>query len=297
MNLEERNRLKNILSSGYGRSGGRSVTNVIKGLDKESEIYSKVSKLEYAEDEMTCGYGVTDRVDDKNIRKHIGVVTEQLLRVYLSRGLDTVDKYKLCFIRMLRSANSVGMLDDALEICDKINDNNNISLDNMYVLSRFSDAEADCANIGSSLIARRRATEILNSVKKCSLVNALNHKKAKGIIAECLNRCIAYFTAECKVKEYGVVLGGYGNITLGGEIDIITKNSVVDLKVKDDCSIEDIMQILTYARILKTRERQRYRGVKYARLVNPYINKIYTYELKKVPKEVWEIIDTEIIGL
>lgn len=297
MDASERNRLEQVLRSSYGCSGGRSVTNIIRELDKDSELYQMVSRLEPIEDEMTCGYVVKDKVDNKNIRKHIGVSTELLLRARLADGMDTVDKYKKCFLRQLRSAAKVGMLDDALRICERITGNNNKSLESMYVLSRFSDAENACENISSLVLRQRKATEIINSLKKCSCIDAMQHKNAKQIIAQCLNRCDVYFATKAKVKEFGLVLDGCGSITLGGEIDIVTKDSVVDLKVKDGCSVEDAVQILTYTRILKTRERQRYRGVKYARLVNPYINKIYTYELKKIPKEIWKIIDKDIIGL
>ena len=290
----------NLIKSDYGRSGGKCVTNAIYGVTNKDEVYKEVEKLNYSECAMGSGYGVHTNLDS-NIRKHIGVTLEQLLRTVLSKKLDTAERYKLCYLRLLRSAHTVGRLDRALEICSKITGNNNESIDNMYLLSRFSDAEQVYNTWKADKVykelsdAQKMADDILNRVLNCSPREALIHREAKEIVSLCLNRSVVYFTSECKVRDFGVVLTVSGGNIHGGEVDVVTKDSIVDIKVKEHFTVYDVLQVLTYARIMKLNKHKLYKGIKYVKLINPFTNKVRTYTIKSIPKEIWELIDDNII--
>ena len=297
----DKTKILGLIKSDYGRSGGKSVTNAVKKIQQNDKVYRAVERLKFSECAMGSGYGVHTHLD-KNIRRHIGVTSEQILRVHLSKKCDIVDKYKLCFLRQLRSAFAVQSIDKALEICEKINGNDNESIDNMYLLSRYSDAETvyndwkACGIYKEVHEIKKMADGKLGSVLNCSQREAMLHREAKEIISLCVNRSVVYFTTECKVRDFGVILTMNSSNVHGGEIDVVTKDSIVDIKVKEQFSVLDILQVLTYARIMKLNKHKLYKGVKYIKLVNPFINKVRTYTIKDVPKELWELIDDNIIG-
>lgn len=297
----ERDMVFGLINSNYGRSGGKCVTSAIKNIQRTDEIYRLVEQLVFIESAMGSGYGIHTHLDT-NIRRHIGVTSEQILRTEFSKKLSTIERYKLCYLRQLRSAYTVGMVDKALEICGRITGNNNESIDNMYVLSRFSDAEQVYNGWKRDGILKsvdeihEMVNDKLNSVLNCSPRDAVLHREAKEIISLCINRSVVYFTTECKVRDFGVVLTVSGNNIHGGEVDVVTKDSIIDIKVKEQFTVYDVLQVLTYARIMKLNKHKLYKGIKYVKLVNPFTNKVRTYTIKNIPKIIWELIDSDIIN-
>lgn len=299
LNNEYKDEILSTIKGTYGRSGGKCVTNAVYGVTNKDEVYKEVERLNYSECAMGSGYKIYTQINlDKNARKHIGVVSEQIVRLILSSKLSEKEKYKKCFLRQLRSAYAVGKLDTAVEMCKKITGNDNSSIHYMYLLSTFSDVEEKKNSIkseGKHISKYELQKTADDELRKVGNKPFLYIKEVTDIISLCINRIIAYLTTKCKVRDFGVVLEANGNNIQGGEVDVVTKDSIVDIKVREQFTVYDVLQVLTYARIMKLNKHKLYRGIKYIKLVNPFTNKVRTYTIKSIPKEIWELIDDNII--
>lgn len=296
----KRDMILNLIKGDCGRSGGKCVTSAIGNVQKEDRIYKETERLTFCECSMGSGYKICTYLNlDKNIRKHIGIVSEQIVRLLFSEKLTEKEKYRVCFLRQLRSAYAVNELDKAIELCEKITGNDNTSIFNMLVLSRFSDAELeknannDSGKYKLSTDLQRMVYEELGKVASKPLIY---RKEITEIISLCINRLTTYFKTECKTREFGVILEISGTKVRGGEVDLVTRDSIVDIKVKEKFEVTDIIQVLTYARIMKLNKHKLYKGIKYVKLVNPFTNKVRTYTIKNIPKIIWELIDNDIIN-
>lgn len=91
--------------------------------------------------------------------------------------------------------------------------------------------------------------------------------------------------------------GGYTKIIASGDADYLTEDTLWDLKVlKNYISKNHIMQLLIYWRMGLRSDYETFKNVKFLGIYNPRKNKVFIYDLCKLPYETIRIIDEEIIG-
>lgn len=91
--------------------------------------------------------------------------------------------------------------------------------------------------------------------------------------------------------------GGYTKIIANGDADYLTADTLWDLKVsKKYINKNHTMQLLIYWRMGLRSDYESFKNVKNLGIYNPRQNKVFIYDLAKLPNETIQIVDEEIIG-
>lgn len=113
-----------------------------------------------------------------------------------------------------------------------------------------------------------------------------------------INRSIKFF------KEYGPVAkdgfnfkGGYTDIVSSGDGDFLTKDTLWDFKVtKNKPTSKHTLQLLMYYLMGKKSVHNEFKTIKNLGIFNPRLNLIYTLEIDKIPLDVIESVERDVIG-
>lgn len=100
------------------------------------------------------------------------------------------------------------------------------------------------------------------------------------------------------VRDGFVMPGGYTEIIDSGDGDFITARGLWDMKVsKNPPTNKHTLQLAVYWRMgLKSVNHTVFTPVEYLGIFNPRLNKVYKVWTNVVSDEVWETIDTQVIG-
>ena len=90
--------------------------------------------------------------------------------------------------------------------------------------------------------------------------------------------------------------GGYSAQIIAGEGDFLTEDTIWDFKVsKNKPTSKHSLQLLLYYVMAKKSGQEIYKNVHKIGLFNPRINKVYTYDMNTVPKELIEMIERDLL--
>lgn len=98
-------------------------------------------------------------------------------------------------------------------------------------------------------------------------------------------------------KADGFTFGeGYTETVNCGDGDYLTKDTIWDFKVsKNEPTAEHTLQLLMYYIMGKHSGLPEFKGIKKIGIFNPRLNKVYLYEIKKLPKEIIKTIEDDVI--
>lgn len=113
-----------------------------------------------------------------------------------------------------------------------------------------------------------------------------------------VERCHAYFLKNGPIKEIGFRFenGGYSDVVTEGDGDILTKDTLWDLKTsKKNPTTDDRIQLIMYYVMALHSKKRIFRGIKRIGFFNPRLNKEYICDVKNISKEVIKTIEDDYI--
>jgi hypothetical protein len=113
-----------------------------------------------------------------------------------------------------------------------------------------------------------------------------------------VKRSLAFFEKYGPVTSDGFTFeDAYTEKIDSGDGDFLTKDTMWDFKVSiNEPTAKHTLQLLIYFLMGKQTGKRKYKSLEKIGIFNPRLNKVYTYEIVKVPVEIKEKIRTEIIG-
>lgn len=121
--------------------------------------------------------------------------------------------------------------------------------------------------------------------------------------ADVINLMIGALLVHFLEKEKGLLELGVGFSAIDSKNispsdgDYLTEDSLIDLKTsKTKPSTKDTLQLLVYYIMGLHEKPEVYSNIKYLKIINPKLGKIYTYETAKISDETIEHVGREIIG-
>jgi len=113
-----------------------------------------------------------------------------------------------------------------------------------------------------------------------------------------VKRVLAFFDKYGPVVKDGFTFeGGYTDIISSGDGDLLTEDTLWDLKVvKTGLTSKYTLQVLIYYLMGLNSIHPEFQNITKLGFVNPRLNKVYTLSVDKIPKEVIAEVNREVIG-
>lgn len=131
-----------------------------------------------------------------------------------------------------------------------------------------------------------------------SEVKPANKETIKNI--EIMIERIKSFLKEQKeiINVAGELDGAYTNKIHKGEYDILTKNALIDIKIrKTNATSRDLLQIIIYYLMgRKSMDKKHFNDIERLMIYNPRLNRIYYIDVEDLSDELISLIEKEIIG-
>lgn len=118
-----------------------------------------------------------------------------------------------------------------------------------------------------------------------------------GAIEEMLERTIEYLEDEDELM-FGVCFSGEGTKYIASsDCDIITKDSLIDLKCsKNKPTIKQTLQLLLYYILGMHEQKEIFSKIKYLKLVNPLQGTVHSFAIGDIDQETLQIVEKEVMG-
>ena len=248
-----------------------SVTERAKSVEQPRGGYVKRVDFE----EIPIGPGEEALHEDENVHASlIGMAVDYLTRFILTGDLE--DSFKISIL----GAKKINKIRTANRLLKGISGLDDQSIINAIKLSGFD------------VIYRGNIFGYIpvNQIKP-------NSNTAENV-RTMVQRTVKFF------EQYGPIVsdgfsfeGGYTKIIAKGDADYLSADTIWDLKVlKNHFTKNHIMQLLIYWRMGLRSDYEKFKKIKYIGIYNPRKNKVFIYDLCKLPYETIQIIDEVVIG-
>lgn len=113
-----------------------------------------------------------------------------------------------------------------------------------------------------------------------------------------IRRSVDFFKKYGPIVEDGVTFyDGYTNIVSSGDGDFLTKDTIWDFKVlRGEPNSIHTLQLLIYYYMGKNSNNEIFKDITKVGIFNPRLNKIYTYDVRKIDSKIAEKIQHNVIG-
>lgn len=247
---------------------GRSVTQMTKAVHQPKGGYLNISLFE----KITFDSNYIMKEEDANPGT-VGMATDYLSRVML--GTEP----KKAFDISLKGAKIANHLPLAEELLSRIKGLDDTSIVCALELSCFDSVYRALYPFDPSKFKRPNNDTISN-------------------IREMVNRTVLFFSEFGPIVEDGFTFGGaYTNRINSGDGDILTKDTLWDLKTnKDKPDSKATLQILIYYLMGRRTTNDNFKSINYLGIFNPRLNVAYRIETKKIDPSIIKTIEKDIIG-
>lgn len=246
-----------------------SVTERAKDIEQPRGGY--VKRVDFEEKPLGPGEEVLH--EDENVHASlIGMAVDYLTRFILTD--DVEDAFKISILKKINEIRTANRLIKGINGLDDQSIINAIKLSGFDVIYR--------GNIFGYVP--------VNTIKPN--VNTVDNVRVM------VQRTVNFF------EQYGPIVsdgfsfeGGYTKIIADGDADYLSADTLWDLKVlKNHFNKNHIMQLLIYWRMGLRSDYEKFKKIKYIGIYNPRKNKVFIYDLCKLPYETIQIIDEVVIG-
>lgn len=242
-----------------------------KTIKQTRDVY--VKRLDF--EEISLGPGEEGLHEYENVHASlIGMAVDYLTRYILTSDLE--DSFKISLL----GARTINKIRTANKLMRGISGKDDQSIINAIKLSGF-DVLYRSGRFG--YIPVNQIKPDIDTVENVRIMvqRTLNFFKLYGPLV------LSGFSFE----------GGYTKIIASGYADYLSEDTLWDLKVlKNHISKNHIMQLLIYCRMGLRSDYETFKNVKFLGIYNTRKNKVFIYDLCKLPYEIIRIIDEEIIG-
>lgn len=248
-----------------------SVTERAKDVEQPRGGYVKRVDFE----EISLGPGEETLHEDENVHASlIGMAVDYLTRFILTGDLK--DSFKISIL----GAKKINKIRTANRLLKGIS-----GLDDQSIISAIKLSGFDVIYRGNIF-----GYVPVNQIKP-------NSNTAENV-RTMVQRTVKFF------EQYGPIVsngfsfeGGYTKIIAKGDADYLSADTIWDLKVlKNHFTKNHIMQLLIYWRMGLRSDYEKFKKIKHLGIYNPRKNKVFKYDLCKLPYETIQIIDEVVIG-
>ena len=224
----------------------------------------------------------------------VGLAVDYLTRFVITKNTE------IAFSVSLRGSDRAGKLDVGRKLASNIKTLSHTSIVNACKLVSFDVWTRDMT---AAMLAKpyteinpdKDTTDNIRVMvnRTCKFIKENGPWAAQGFTFEPDNATIdAYLLALQSGKSYG----GYTQTVCTGDGDYLSKDTLWDLKVrKIKPDSKQTLQLLMYWRMGVHSGKDMFKSVKNVGIYNPRLNVIYKYDLFKLPEDVINIIDSDVI--
>lgn len=219
----------------------------------------------------------------------VGMVVDYLFRADygLIHSDEPVKAMADAFRISILGANMVGMIDQAheyfknigLELAKGQDRNNKVIVENACRLVQF-DSVVRAMYIPENKPVHLNEVDIeYVACMEMMLLNRFNH-------------------VEKPIVEMGFIVNGDDAKFIGAsDGDYLTEDSLIDLKVsKKEPDAKNTLQLLLYYLMGLHEKPEVFGKIKYLKILNPRLNKVYAYDLSNLPQSVVDEVNQKVIG-
>ncbi|ACV22431.1 Hef nuclease [Slackia heliotrinireducens] len=123
-------------------------------------------------------------------------------------------------------------------------------------------------------------------------------EKTVSDIRTLVRRTVSFFEENGPVVDAGITFeGGYGDVLDSGDADLLTEDTLWDLKTsKDKPSPADTLQLAVYYLLSLRSSKEEFKPIRKLGFYNPRLNKSWTIDVLDLDEDVLDQIQTDILG-
>lgn len=128
---------------------------------------------------------------------------------------------------------------------------------------------------------------------------AVVDEKTVSDIRTLVKRTVSFFEENGPVVDVGITFeGGYGGNIDSGDADLMTEDTLWDLKTsKDKPGPSDTLQLAVYYLLMLRSSKEEFKKVRRLGVFNPRLNKSWTIDVLDIDESVMDLVQTEIMGI
>ena len=114
-----------------------------------------------------------------------------------------------------------------------------------------------------------------------------------------VKRTVAFFEKSGPVVDVGITFsGGYGGEIDSGDADLITQDTLWDLKTsKSNPGPADTLQLAVYYLLMLRSSKEEFKGICKLGIYNPRLNRSWAINVLDIDEEVMDLVQTEVMGI